>query len=75
MLNDPKSDALIANFASEWLQLRNMRGLIPDPNVFPDFDDNLRQAFVRGDRASFRKHLARGSQRHGLVDGGLYVCE
>jgi mono/diheme cytochrome c family protein len=45
MLNDPKSDALISNFASEWLQLRNLRGLIPDPNVFPDFDDNLRQAF------------------------------
>jgi len=47
MLNDPKSDALISNFASEWLQLRNLRGLIPDPNVFPDFDDNLRQAFNR----------------------------
>jgi len=47
MLNDPKSDALISNFASEWLQLRNLRGLIPDPNVFPDFDDNLRQAFGR----------------------------
>jgi len=47
MLNDPKSDALIANFASEWLQLRNLRGLVPDPNVFPDFDDNLRQAFSK----------------------------
>jgi len=47
MLNDPKSDALISNFASEWLQLRNLRGLIPDPNVFPDFDDNLRQAFAK----------------------------
>src|ERR1700733_13817797 len=47
MLNDPKADALISNFASEWLQLRNLRGLIPDPNVFPDFDDNLRQAFVK----------------------------
>ncbi len=47
MLNDPKSDALVSNFAAEWLQLRNLRGLIPDPNVFPDFDDNLRQAFVK----------------------------
>ena len=45
MLNDPKSDALINNFADEWLQLRNLRGLIPDPNVFPDFDENLRHAF------------------------------
>jgi cytochrome c551/c552 len=45
MLHDPKSDALIGNFADQWLQLRNLRGLIPDPNVFPDFDENLRHAF------------------------------
>jgi hypothetical protein len=47
MLSDPKADALVTNFAAQWLQLRNLRGIIPDPDVFPDFDDNLRQAFVR----------------------------
>jgi mono/diheme cytochrome c family protein len=47
MLNDPKADALVDNFAAQWLQLRNLRGLVPDPGVFPDFDDNLRQAFVK----------------------------
>ena len=45
MLADPKSSALVSNFAGQWLQLRNLRGIQPNPETFPDFDDNLRQAF------------------------------
>ncbi len=44
MLADPKSDALIANFAEQWLFLRNLKSSAPNLDVFPDFDDNLRQA-------------------------------
>jgi mono/diheme cytochrome c family protein len=47
MLADPRADALVSNFAGQWLQLRNLRSSIPDQNDFPDFDDNLRQAFRR----------------------------
>src|SRR6266566_9219090 len=47
MLQDPKSEALVTNFAAEWLQLRNLPGVVPDPEVFPDFDENLRQALAR----------------------------
>jgi hypothetical protein len=47
MLADPRADALVGNFAGQWLQLRNLRSSIPDQNDFPDFDDNLRQAFRR----------------------------
>jgi mono/diheme cytochrome c family protein len=47
MLADRRSDALVSNFAGQWLQLRNLRASIPDQNDFPDFDDNLRQAFRR----------------------------
>jgi mono/diheme cytochrome c family protein len=47
MLSGPKSDALISNFAGQWLQLRNLKGIVPDSDTFPDFDDNLRQAFRR----------------------------
>ena len=47
MLTDPKSDALVSGFADQWLYLRNLRGVVPDPEVFPDFDENLRQGFVR----------------------------
>jgi hypothetical protein len=47
MLADPKAEALIANFAGQWLYLRNLRDMIPNSVDFPDFDDNLRQYFAR----------------------------
>jgi len=47
MLADPKANSLVTNFASQWLYLRNLRGVAPDFETFPDFDDNLRQAFRR----------------------------
>ena len=47
MLADPRAEALVTNFAGQWLFLRNLRTAIPDPLEFPDFDDNLRQAFRR----------------------------
>ena len=44
MLADPRSRALVTNFASQWLHLRNLDAITPDMRLFPDFDDNLRQA-------------------------------
>jgi hypothetical protein len=37
----------VRNFAEQWLHLRNLETLTPDLRLFPDFDDNLRQAFRR----------------------------
>jgi hypothetical protein len=45
MLADPRSRALVSNFAAQWLHLRNLDSITPDMRLFPDFDDNLRQAF------------------------------
>jgi len=47
MLADPKAHALVDNFAGQWLYLRNLKSTAPDQNEFPDFDDNLREAFRR----------------------------
>ena len=47
MLSDVRASALVENFASQWLSLRSVRGIAPDPNLFPDFDENLREAFQR----------------------------
>ena len=47
MLADPKAEALTTNFAGQWLYLRNLRNMQPNSEEFPDFDDNLRQAFQR----------------------------
>jgi hypothetical protein len=43
MLADSRSKALMSNFAGQWLYLRNMRSVTPDPESFPDFDEELRQ--------------------------------
>ena len=45
MLADGRSKMLVTNFADQWLYLRNLASITPDMRAFPDFDDNLRQAF------------------------------
>jgi Protein of unknown function (DUF1592)/Protein of unknown function (DUF1588)/Protein of unknown function (DUF1587)/Protein of unknown function (DUF1585)/Protein of unknown function (DUF1595)/Planctomycete cytochrome C len=45
MLDDPRADALVSNFAGQWLQLRNVETVKPDPVIFP-FDEALRQSFL-----------------------------
>ena len=42
LLKDPKSRALVDNFAGQWLQIRNLRIATPDAKEFPAFDDELR---------------------------------
>jgi cytochrome c553 len=47
MLDDPKSEAFLSNFAGQYLFLRNLAAQKPDPDVFPEFDNNLRQSFEK----------------------------
>jgi hypothetical protein len=47
MLKDPRSESLSTNFAGQWLYLRKLKTAGPDQQVYPDFDDNLRQTFQR----------------------------
>lgn len=47
MLADPRSEALVTNFAGQWLTLRNAAAVRPDEDEFPDFGEALRQAFRR----------------------------
>ncbi len=47
MLADPRAEALVENFAGQWLYLRNVRALTPDEDLFPDFGEALRRAFQR----------------------------
>jgi len=44
MLADSRSESLVSNFGGQWLHLRNLDSITPDGRLFPDFDDNLRQA-------------------------------
>jgi mono/diheme cytochrome c family protein len=53
MLADRRSAALVNNFADQWLHLRNLASMTPDMRLFPDFDENLRQAFRKETRMLF----------------------
>ena len=45
LIADPRSYNLASNFAGQWLRLRNLSAVSPNVRLYPDFDDNLRQAF------------------------------
>ena len=59
MIADPRADALMTAFTGQWLQLRNLDKVTPDVLLFPDFDDNVRQAFRRETELLLRQHRAR----------------
>ncbi len=46
MLRDPKARAFAENFAGQWLEVRNLLRVDPDPDIFPTFDDGLRAAMA-----------------------------
>ncbi len=58
MLGHSRSKALVTNFPGQWLFLRNLPSYNPDPEVFPYFDDNLRQA-LRQETELFFESLVR----------------
>jgi mono/diheme cytochrome c family protein len=57
MLADPKSQALVDNFAGQWLQLRDVSNLTPDPVRFPEFDEPLRFAMRRETEMFFERMI------------------
>jgi mono/diheme cytochrome c family protein len=47
LLADPRAESLVSNFAFQWLKMRGLDEIDPDPIIFPNFDDSLRVAFRR----------------------------
>ena len=45
MLADRRAQALVDNFASQWLTIGKLSGVVPDVDAYPEFDENLRDAF------------------------------
>lgn len=58
MLGDPRAGALVKNFAGQWLQLRKLAGAAPDANLFPGFDEGLREA-MRRETEEYFAHILR----------------
>jgi hypothetical protein len=58
MLQDPRSEALVDNFAGQWLNLRKLATIQPDPKLFPGFSESLRDAMTTETRM-FVDHVIR----------------
>ncbi len=61
MLKDPKSSALVENFAGQWLQLRNLKTVSPDVGTFKDWDDELRTAMAKESELFF-EHVVKNDR-------------
>ena len=73
MLADPRAEALISNFTGQWLRLRNVAGIDPNVQMFPDFDENLRRA-MRLETELLFEGLIRGRSQCARSAGcGLHV--
>jgi mono/diheme cytochrome c family protein len=68
MLDDPRSQAFVSNFGGQWLHLRNLETTRPDPDVFPGFDESLRQAFRRETEMFFESILRENRSVFDLLD-------
>jgi hypothetical protein len=47
MIADPRADAMMQNFAGQWLHVRNLQNAAPNTDEFPDFDNDLRESLRR----------------------------
>ncbi|MDP9171114.1 MAG: DUF1592 domain-containing protein, partial [Acidobacteriota bacterium] len=68
MLDDPKSKALVNNFAGQYLYLRNLASQKPDPDEYPDFDNNLRTSFEKETQLFFNAILRENRPVTELLD-------
>lgn len=68
MLADNRAQALVENFASQWLYLRNLESITPDARLYPDFGDNLRQAFRRETELCFEEVIREDLSVLNLLD-------
>ncbi len=57
MLADPRSNTMIDNFFAQWLTIKNVQSAHPDPKVFPEFDENLRSAFIEETKLFLRSQV------------------
>ena len=69
MLRDPRAAALTDNFAEQWLFLRNLKTTAPNLDIFPDFDDNLRQAMKQETKLFFDSIMREDRSVMDLLNG------
>jgi mono/diheme cytochrome c family protein len=68
MLADPRSEALVDNFAGQWLHIRNVAGHQPSPELLFHYDDNLRRAFEQETKLFFESIVRENRNVLNLLD-------
>ena len=68
MLQDPRSAALVENFATQWLTIRSLHEFTPDPGRFPQFDHQLRLSMIRETELFFAAVLRENRSLLELLD-------
>jgi mono/diheme cytochrome c family protein len=69
MLADPKAESLVTNFAVQWLDIRNVTAIAPDPVLFPEYDANLGSAFAEELQLFLKSVLLEDRSVLELLDG------
>ena len=75
LFDDARASALVDNFAGQWLSLRSVAGIAPDPNLFPGFGREPPRSLPARDRAVLREPASRGPERHRPAGRGLHVSQ
>jgi hypothetical protein len=68
LLDDSRAESLVTNFAGQWLYIRNLAQQKPDPDIFPEFDESLRQSFQRETELFFQNILREDRSVMELLD-------
>ena len=75
MLRDPRSRALVDEFANRWLELSKLPGVVPDDDLYKEFDENLRDAMAKETQIFIASQMQEDRSVDGFVDRRLHVRE
>lgn len=73
MLNDPRSDRFVGHFTDEWLKLKDIDFTTPDPQLYPEFDEWLRDSMLAETRAYFRQMIAEDRGVSHVIDSDFVL--
>jgi hypothetical protein len=73
MLADPKSQRFVERFTGQWLRLNDIDFTVPDRNLYPEYDQLLRQSMLNESHAFFREILDRDHSVHHFIDSDFVM--
>ena len=68
MLADPRSQRFVESFTGQWLRLRDIDFTVPDHNLYPEYNQLLRESMLKETHAFFRELLDRDLSVNNFID-------